>query len=73
MKTISFVMGSPFGFGCVDASIIGRAGLPTIYTTHRSQPGAVRLTQRRYLLAARDAPAATMRSVCPPGAVGGFY
>jgi len=43
------------------------------YTTHRSKPGVARLTHRRYLLAVLDAPAATMRSVCPPGAVGGFY
>ena len=41
-------------------------------TTHRSQPGAARLTSRP-LLTAADAPAATRRSVCPPGAVGGFY
>jgi hypothetical protein len=42
-------------------------------TTHRCQPGVARLTQRRYILAVFDAPAATRRSVCPPGAVGGFY
>jgi hypothetical protein len=42
------------------------------YPTHRSQPGAARLTSSRPLLPAVDAPAATMRSVCRLGAVGGF-
>ena len=65
-------MGSPFGGGCVDAFIIGRAGLPTRYPTHRSQPALARLAARR-LLTAIDAPTAIGRSVCRAGAVGGLF
>lgn len=66
------VMVFPFGSGCVETFIISPAGSTTLCATHRSQPGAARLS-RSTLLAAFDAVAAIGRSVCQPGAVGGLY
>jgi len=65
-------MGSPFGSGCVETSIIGPAGLPTLSTTHCSQPSPRVFPGGDYLVTV-DAHPNAMRSVCRLGAVGGFF
>lgn len=66
-------MSSPlFKLVRVTSASVGKPAAHPVSPTHRSQPGAARLS-RSTLLAAFDAVAAIGRSVCQPGAVGGLY
>jgi len=64
-------MGSPFGSGRVETSIIGPAGLPAPFPPTAVNP-ARRVFHRGNLLATVDAQSNALRSVCRLGAVGGF-
>lgn len=66
-------MSSPlFRLVRVTSTSVGKRAAHPVSPTHRSQPGAARLTCVG-LLAAVDAPPATVRSVCQPGAVVGLF